>query len=87
MYFIDRALSTSNKEAAGLHSGLAGSPGQAQQLFPDAGKFSALTSEQQIQMLTAIEKTPFFEMVRTHTIIGFLSRPVHGGNYDKLVGS
>jgi hypothetical protein len=53
-------------------------------LFPEAGKFSALTSEQQIQVLTSIEKTPFFRMVRTHTVIGFFSRPAHGGNYDKI---
>ena len=52
--------------------------------IPDAGKFSALTSEQQIKVLTAIEKTPFFRTVRTHTVIGFFSRPVHGGNYDKI---
>ena len=47
-------------------------------------KFSALNSAQQIKVLTAIEKTPFFNMVRTHTVIGFFARPVHGGNYDKI---
>ena len=57
---------------------------KTQQLYPDAGKFSALTSEQQIKMLTEIEKTPFFNMVRTHTVIGFFTRPVHGGNHDKI---
>jgi hypothetical protein len=56
---------------------------KTQQLYPDAGKFSALTSERQIQVLTSVEKTPFFRTVRTHTVIGFFSRPVHGGNYDK----
>jgi hypothetical protein len=31
-----------------------------------------------------MEKTPFFNTVRTHTIIGFFASPVHGGNHDKI---
>ena len=31
-----------------------------------------------------MEKTPFFNTVRTHTIIGFFASPVHGGNQDKI---
>jgi hypothetical protein len=84
VYFIDRALATfaRDKQPAYLQ-GLQDLQTKTRQLYPDAAKFSALTSEQQIKTLTEMEKTPFFEMVRTHTIIGFLSRPVHGGNYDK----
>lgn len=55
-----------------------------QQLYPDVGRFSALTSEQQTKTLTEIEKTPFFNMVRTHTVIGFLTHPEHGGNHEKI---
>ena len=85
VYFIDRALSTFEREKQPAYvQGLQDLQTKTQQLYPDAAKFSALTSEQQIKTLTAIEKTPFFEMVRTHTIIGFLSRPVHGGNNDKV---
>ncbi|MBV9087485.1 MAG: gluconate 2-dehydrogenase subunit 3 family protein, partial [Acidobacteriaceae bacterium] len=29
-------------------------------------------------------KTDFFETVRIHTVLGFLSNPEHGGNHDKL---
>lgn len=84
VYFIDRALSTfdqTKKQAYvdGLESLLA----KTRELYPGASTFSSLTSEQQIKTLTAIEKTPFFEMVRQHTILGFLSRPEHGGNYNK----
>jgi len=85
LYFIDRALSTFAR--AGQHvytQGLQDLPAKTQQLYPDAAKFSALTSEQQIKLLTEIEKTPFFNLVRRDTIIGFLSRPVHGGNQDKI---
>jgi len=85
MYFIDRALSTfAQKSQPAYVQGLQDLQAKTQQLYPSAGKFSALTAEQQIKVLTDIEKTPFFNMVRTHTIIGFLSRPVHGGNYEKI---
>ena len=49
-----------------------------------ATKFSALTSEQQIQVLTAMEKSPFFNLVRTHTVTGFFASPAHGGNANKV---
>ena len=47
-------------------------------------RFSALTADQQIKVLTAMEKTPFFNLVRTHTITGFFAAPVHGGNANKV---
>jgi gluconate 2-dehydrogenase gamma chain len=85
VYFIDRALATfaKNNQPAYL-KGLQDLQAKTQELYPGAAKFSALTSEQQIKTLTAIEKTPFFNMVRTHTVIGFFARPAHGGNYDKV---
>jgi gluconate 2-dehydrogenase gamma chain len=91
LYFIDKALTTfaGNSQAVytqGLHELQA----KTVQLYPAADKFSALTSEQQIKTLTAIESTPFFNMVRTHTVIGFFAHPVHGGNHNnigwKLIG-
>ena len=57
---------------------------KTQQLYPGAANFSALTPEQQVKLLTEIDKTPFFNLVRTHTVIGFFARPVHGGNYEKI---
>jgi gluconate 2-dehydrogenase gamma chain len=85
VYFIDRALSTFARDSQPAYmQGLRDLQAKTQQLFPEASKFSALTSEQQIKTLTEIEKTPFFNMVRTHTVIGFFARPVHGGNYDKI---
>jgi gluconate 2-dehydrogenase gamma chain len=85
LYFIDRALTTFSRASQPVYTkGIEYLQARTRQLYPDATKFSALTSEQQIKTLTAIEKTPFFNTVRTHTIIGFLSRPVHGGNYEKI---
>src|SRR5579872_3134084 len=85
LYFIDRALSTFAKSSQAAYiQGLADLQSKTRQLFPEAGKFSALASEQQIKVLTSIEKTPFFRVVRPHTVIGFFSRPVHGGNFEKI---
>jgi gluconate 2-dehydrogenase gamma chain len=83
--FIDRALVTFEKDQQPAYAqGLKDLEGQTKQLFPSASKFSALTPEQQIQVLTAMEKTPFFNLVRTHTITGFFASPVHGGNQNKV---
>jgi gluconate 2-dehydrogenase gamma chain len=83
--FIDRALSTFSKNQQGQYTkGIADLQAQTAQMFPGATKFSALSSDQQIKVLTAMEKTPFFNTVRTHTIIGFFASPVHGGNQDKI---
>ena len=46
--------------------------------------FAALNSEQQIAVLKATEKTPFFQAVRKHTIMGMFAAPQHGGNYNKV---
>ncbi len=83
--FIDRILTTFEKDAQGDYTkGLAALSAQTKQLFPSAASFSALTSEQQIQVLTAMEKTPFFNLVRTHTVTGFFAAPSHGGNANKV---
>ena len=83
--FIDRALTTFARNNQPLYTrGLSDLQAQTLQRFPNAGRFSALTSEQQIQVLTGMEKTPFFTMVRTHTVAGFFASPVHGGNADKV---
>ena len=37
-----------------------------------------------IKVLTAMEKTPFFNLVRTHTITGFFASPALGGNAGKV---
>jgi gluconate 2-dehydrogenase gamma chain len=82
--FIDRALTTFDQDQQGAYTqGLKDLDAQTKQLFPAAARFSALTSDQQIQVLTAMERTPFFNLVRTHTITGFFASPAHGGNYNK----
>jgi gluconate 2-dehydrogenase gamma chain len=91
VYFIDRGLSTFLKDSQPVYAqGLTDLQSKTKEMFPSATRFSALTSAQQIQLLSAIEKTPFFGAVRNHTIIGMFANPVHGGNADnigwKLIG-
>jgi len=42
--------------------------------------FADLTPDQQDDKLRSIERTTFFQMLRSHTIEGMFSDPMHGGN-------
>ena len=89
--FIDRLLATREKgRQAAYTQGLKDLQAKTAELVPGAKSFSAVTVAQQTQVLTAIERTPFFTMVRNDTIIGMFADPKHGGNYNqvgwKLIG-
>lgn len=91
IYFIDRVLVTLERDKQTAYTrGLKDLQEKTQELVPGSKVFSSLTVEQQIHLLTAIEKTDFFELVRFHTITGFLANPEYGGNYNqagwKLIG-
>ena len=91
IYFIDRALTTFDRERQPVYrDGLPMLQTRTAEKFPGAMRFSSLNEAQQIQLLTAIEQTEFFEAVRVHTIMGFLADPSYGGNRDqagwKLIG-
>ena len=82
--FIDRALVTFARERRPVYiQGLKDLQAKTKEMFPSASKFSALTPAQQIQLLTAIEKTPFFTTVREHTLTGMFASLKHGGNFNK----
>ncbi|MBM4183975.1 MAG: gluconate 2-dehydrogenase subunit 3 family protein [Gemmatimonadetes bacterium] len=83
--FIDRALVTFEKGRQPDYTrGIEELTAETRRRFPSRSRFSELTFDQQIELLTAIETTPFFNLVRTHTITGFFASPVHGGNYGKV---
>src|SRR5205085_9594799 len=91
VYFIDRAMKTfAAPDSATLIKGLKQLPTQVKKRFKTAQKFSELSAEQQIQLLKTIEKSPFFELVRTLTITGMFANAEYGGNYNqvgwKLIG-
>lgn len=91
VYFIDRGLSTWAKEQQPMfNEGLAKLGRDVGAKFSGQTRLSALTPEQQDEVLKSIEQTPFFGMMRFATLAGMFSLPSHGGNKDfvgwKLVG-
>jgi hypothetical protein len=83
--FIDRVLVTFESERQSDYTeGVDELTAQTARRFPGKDRFSALTDAEQIQLLTAIEDTPFFNLIRTHTITGFFASPLHGGNHAKV---
>lgn len=91
IYFIDQALATFDKDKRDAYiRGLTAVQEKRRELFPGSQSIAALNPDQQKSLLGAIEKTPFFETLRTHTVMGFLSNPEYGGNRNqtgwKLIG-
>jgi gluconate 2-dehydrogenase gamma chain len=85
IYFIDRALSTfASNDREAYRTGMAQFQQKRKELFPDSTTIAALTEEQQISLVRALENSAFFELLRTHTVLGFLSHPSYGGNRGKL---
>src|ERR1700722_14796487 len=85
VYFIDRALSTFDADLRDAYrTGMAEVEKKRSELFPNSASIAALTSDQQIQLIKAIETTEFFELLRTHTLYGFLGNPSYGGNRDRI---
>jgi gluconate 2-dehydrogenase gamma chain len=85
VYFIDRALSTFDTDLRESYkAGMAQVQQKRKQMFPGSATIAALKSEQQIQLIHAIETTEFFELLRTHTVYGLLGNPSYGGNRDRV---
>jgi gluconate 2-dehydrogenase gamma chain len=85
IYFIDRALATfASDERAAFVRGLNGLQKKTVKHFGKKLRFSKLSSSQQSELLKGIEKSQFFELVRTMTILGMFSNPEYGGNYNEI---
>jgi gluconate 2-dehydrogenase gamma chain len=82
VYFIDRAMATFF--AAWAHNFSAGL-GEFQAKFaasnPPSVSFAKAESNEQVAYLKTVDRTPFFETVRTLTLLGMFSSPKYGGNY------
>ncbi len=91
VYFIDRFLRTIGADQQKpFADALATVDGKRKELIPASTDFASLTAAQQTEILKAIESTPAFAVLRSITVIGFLSNPEDGGNRDmagwKLIG-
>ena len=83
VFFIDYALSKYEPENRQAYlDGLRQLTEAAKNLGKE--RFSALSSALQIQVLTNIQKSDFFGMVRMHTILGFVGDPIHKGNRGEV---
>jgi gluconate 2-dehydrogenase gamma chain len=84
IYFIDQALATFDRHKRNVYGkGLVAVQKKRRELFPGSQSIAALNPDQQISLLGAIEKTQFFETLRTHTVMGFLANPEYGGNRNQ----
>jgi gluconate 2-dehydrogenase gamma chain len=85
IYFIDRALSTFDAHLRPAYrTGMAEVQQKRREMFPSSASIAALATEQHMQLIHAIEATDFFELLRTHTLYGFLGNPSYGGNRDRI---
>ena len=83
--FVDFALSEiepQNKQD--FASALKALNEQAKKTAPQAAAFAALTPEQQVEVMNAIEKTDAFWTMKNYTLIGFFGDPADGANKDQL---
>ena len=84
IYFIDRALATFDADKRALYTeGIRQAQDKRRELFPASQSIAALQPDEQIRLLHAIEHADFFELLRTHTIMGFFGNPSYGGNRNK----
>ena len=82
IYFIDRALTTFDSDKQALYKqGLVALEARARRT--GLAKFSEMDAARQIAALKKIEKSPFFQQLRAHTVIGFLANPEYGGNHQQ----
>jgi gluconate 2-dehydrogenase gamma chain len=85
IYFIDRALATFDQDKRVLYvAGLKDLEGKRAALFPGSHSIAGLEPAEQIRLLQAIETTDFFDLIRTHTVLGFFGDPSYGGNRDRI---
>lgn len=85
IYFIDRALTTfAREQQEAYRAGMAQLQEKRRDLFPQSSAIASLTEEQQIALIRGIEHSDFFELLRTHTVLGFLGNPSYGGNRERI---
>jgi gluconate 2-dehydrogenase gamma chain len=86
VYFIDRGLGSffgASREE--FIKGLAEFEARVAAAHPGTNGFAALPAAVQDTLLTGVQDTPFFNLMRFMTLCGLLASPAYGGNRD-LVG-
>ena len=76
IWFIDRALAGYDRDKRDVYTqGLAAVQASRASMFPASTSIAALTAAQQIALITAVQDTEFFRLVRLHTVLGFFAQP------------
>jgi gluconate 2-dehydrogenase gamma chain len=82
VYFIDRALATFFAAwATEFRPGLGDFQAKFRAAHPVSASFAKAGSDEQIGFLKTVDGTPFFDTVRTLTLLGMFSSPKYGGNF------
>jgi gluconate 2-dehydrogenase gamma chain len=82
VHFIDRALATFFSGWSGdFRAGLTEFQSAYRASNPASASFAKAGPNEQIAYLGTVDRTPFFESVRTLTLLGMFSSPQYGGNY------
>jgi hypothetical protein len=83
VYFIDRALATFFSDwSRDFRTGLEQFQRAHRAANPASASFAAAAPDAQITYLKTVDQTPFFDTVRTLTVLGMFSSPKYGGNYQ-----
>jgi gluconate 2-dehydrogenase gamma chain len=81
VYFIDRALATFDSDKREQYkAGLRQVDVLRARLFPASSNVEGLSREQRRELIRGLETSEFFEVLRTHVVLGFLADPEYGGN-------
>jgi gluconate 2-dehydrogenase gamma chain len=84
-YFIDRAMATFFADwAHDFRPGLAEFQARFRASIPQAASFASAAPEVQIDYLRTVDRTAFFEAMRTLTLLGMFSSPKYGGNFQGI---
>ncbi len=85
IYFIDNVLGDGRADMLEpMRTGLADLQTHVQSAHAGVSSFSDLDEHAQIQMLTEIQESAFFQNIRLLTLAGVLAHPSYGGNRDKI---
>jgi gluconate 2-dehydrogenase gamma chain len=85
IHFIDAALTTFlARLAPEWRTGYSEFSATFRTAMPGVDSFSRAIGAQQIAFLGQVERTGFFNMMRTLTVLGTLTSPKYGGNREKI---
>jgi len=85
LHFTDYVLSTIDRDRqAPMKDAFKALQEQVAKTVPGATSFAAITPEQQITVMKAMENTPAFGILHGYTLTGFFCDPSLGGNKDQV---